>query len=221
MIIVDAMFRRPRTLGIVCATGAVALGLVYMALAGAPLRYFAINFTALGIGLAMLALVSRAKCTGARWSSVAVVAAASMLLATVFLGSEADGVTRWISFGGFAIQPSLILLPVMIVVFARERNAVTVTCIAVAVAAMALQPDRAMAGVLVFSLAAMTIVYRDLHSAATLFMSVIGLAVTLARPDAMPAVPYVDQILYTSFDAGLGAGLAVISGLALLLVPPS
>lgn len=56
-------------------------------------------------------------------------------------------------------------------------------------------------------------------SLVALAASAIGFAVTLARPDPMPAVPYVDQILYTSFDVHAGAGLAVIAGSALLLVP--
>ncbi len=219
MTTLNATMRRPRVLGIACAVGAVILGVAYMALAGAPMRYLAINSAALGIGLVMLGLASRVGAAGQHWTSVAVVATAGALLVTAFLGSSADGVTRWINVGGFAIQPSLVLLPVMIVAFSRARSALTTACVVAAAAAMALQPDRAMAGMLVLGLTAIAMICRDRQSVVALATSAIGFAVTLARPDPMPAVPYVDQILYTSFDVHAGAGLAVIAGSALLLVP--
>lgn len=219
MTILDAAMRRPRALGIVCAVGAVTLGLAYMALAGAPTHYLAINAAALGIGLVMLGLASRIGAAGPHWTGVAVVATAGALLVTAFFGSSADGVTRWINVGGFAIQPSLILLPVMIVAFLRGRSALTTACVVAAAAAMALQPDRAMAGILVLGLTAIAVICRDRQSGVALAASAIGIAGTLARPDPMPEVPYVDQILYTSVDVHAGAGLAVIAGSALLLVP--
>jgi len=219
MTILDATIRRPRALGVACAVGAVILGLAYMALAGAPTHYLAINSAALGVGLVMLGLASGIGATGQHWTRVAVVATTGALLATAFFGSSADGVTRWVSVGGFAIQPSLILLPVMLVAFSRLRTVVTTACIIVAAAAIALQPDRAMAGMLLLGLTAIAGKCRDRQSLVALAASAIGFAVTLARPDPMPAVPYVDQILYTSFDVHAGAGLAVIAGSALLLVP--
>jgi hypothetical protein len=219
MTILNAAVRRPRALGIACATGAVILGLAYMALAGAPMRYLAINSAALGIGLTMLALVGRIGAAARQWASGAIVATAGTLLATAFFGSNADGVTRWVHVGGFALQPSLILLPAMIVSFARTRSVWTTAYMVVAASAMALQPDRAMAGMLVLGLAALAVICRDRHSVVALLAGVTGFAVAFARRDATPAVPYVDQILYTSFDVHLGAGLAVIGGAALLLVP--
>ena len=219
MTILDATTRRPRALGIACAVGAVMLGLAYLAVAGAPTHYLAINSAALGFGLVMLGLASRIRAAGQNWTPVAVVATAGALLVTAFFGSSADGVTRWINVGGFAIQPSLILLPVMIVAFSRAHSALTTACVGAAAAAMALQPDRAMAGMLLLGLTAIALICRDRQSVVALAASVIGFALTLARPDPMPTVPYVDQILYTSFDVHVGAGLAVFAGSALLLVP--
>jgi len=219
MTILDATMCRPRALGITCAVGAVILGLAYMTVAGAPTPYLAINSAALGVGLVMLAIARRTGEAGQHWTRIAVVTMAGVLVATAFFGLSADGVTRWVSVGGFAIQPSLILLPVMLVAFSRLRAVVTTACIIVAAAAIALQPDRAMAGMLLLGLTAIAILCHDRHSIAALAASVIGFAVTLARPDPMPAVPYVDQILYTSFDVHVGAGLAVFAGSALLLVP--
>jgi hypothetical protein len=46
-----------------------------------------------------------------------------------------------------------------------------------------------------------------------------GFLVTLLRADVQPAVPYVDRILYTAFDVHPAAGLAVLAGSALLIIP--
>jgi hypothetical protein len=43
--------------------------------------------------------------------------------------------------------------------------------------------------------------------------------VTLARADALPAVPYVDGILLGSFGVHPAAGVAVVGGAMLLLAP--
>ena len=219
MTIFDATMRRPRSLGIACATGAVILGLAYMAMAGAPTRYLEINVSALAIGLAMLALLGRSVVARHEWTSGAIMAMAGALLATALLGAEVDGAARWVNLGGLAIQPSLILLPVMLVAFSRSRNVLATAGILVAAAAMALQPDRAMAGMLALCLAVLAIIRRDRHAVVALAAGVTGFAATLARADTLPAARYVDQILYSSFDVHTGAGLAVLGGSALLLFP--
>lgn len=219
MNILDATTRRPRALGIASAIGAVILGLGYMATAGAPTRYLGVNAAALMIGLTVLALFGRTEAASQRWTAGAIVAMASALLATAVLGSEVEGAARWVNLGGLAVQPSLILLPVMLVAFARTRNVLATAGIVAAAGAMALQPDRAMAGMLALCLAALAVIRRDRHVVVALAASVAGFAATLARADTLPAAPYVDQILYSSFDVHAGAGLAVWGGLVLLLIP--
>lgn len=220
MHILDTTMRRPRALGIACVIGAVVLGVVYMAIAGAPMRYLGINAGALVIGLTMLALLGRSVAAGQRWKGGAIIAMAGALLATALLGSEIEGAVRWISLGGLAIQPSLILLPVMLVAFCGTRGVLASGGIVAAAAAMALKPDRAMAGMLVLCLAALLVIRRDRHVVIALAASIAGFAATLARTDTLSAAPYVDQILYSSFDVHAGAGLAVLGGSVLLLIPP-
>ena len=219
MHILDATVRRPRALGIACAIGAMMLGVVYMAMAGAPTRYLAVNAGALVIGLTMLALLGRASAPGQTRIGGAIIAIAGTLLATALLGSEVEGAARWVMLGGLAIQPSLILLPVMLLAFSRTRSVLATGGIVAAAAALALQPDRAMAGLLASGLVALAVIYRDKHVGMALAAGVAGFAATLARADMLPAVPYVDQILYSSFDVHVGAGLAVLAGSVLLLVP--
>jgi len=219
MTIIDAMMLRPRALGIACAVGAVILGLAYMVIAGAPTRYLGVNVGALAIGLAVLALLGRTLPLDRQWMGGATIAMAGALLATAFIGNEVEGISRWVRLGGFALQPSLILLPVMIVAFSRSRSGVTTAGVVAAIAAIALQPDRAMAGMLVLGLATLAMIRRDRHSAVVLIASIAGFAVTLARADPLPAVPHVEQVLYSSFSVHVAAGLAVLGGLVLLLVP--
>lgn len=219
MPLFNATMRRPRALGIACAIGAVVLGLVHMVIAGAPTRYLAVNVGALAIGLTMLALLGRAALVGRQWTSGAILAMTGALLATALAGTEVEGVSRWVRLGGFALQPSLILLPLMIVAFSQARSVAATAGIIVAAGAMALQPDRAMAGMLVLGLATLTLLCRDRQSIVALAASIVGFVVTFARADTLAAVPYVERVFYSSFDAHVGAGLAVLGGSALLLVP--
>lgn len=219
MQILDATMRRPRALGIACVICAVVLGVVYMGIAGAPMRYLGINAGALVIGLTMLVLLGSTAAASQRRTGGAIFVGAGALLATALLGSEAEGAARWVALGGLAIQPSLILLPVMLIAFCRTRSVLATAGIIAAAAAMALQPDRAMAGMLVLCLAALLVIRRDRHVVVALAASIAGFAATLARADTLPAAPYVDQILYSSFNLHVGTGLAVLGGSVLLLVP--
>lgn len=123
MNLLDATMRRPRTLGVLCAIGAALLGIVYMVIAGAPLRYLGINIGALGIGLSTLGMLGHAATADRRWGDAAIVTMAGALLATALLGAEVDGTSRWVNLAGLAIQPSLILLPVLLVAFGRRCGA--------------------------------------------------------------------------------------------------
>jgi hypothetical protein len=217
---VQDIARRPRALGIACAVGAVVLGLVYLAMAGAPVRYLVINAGALATGVTLLALLGTGRRSGEGWQVGMIVAAAGALLATAMFGATVEGAARWVTLGGgLSVQPSLVLLPAMLLAFARRRHMLVTAAIIAAAAALAIQPDRAMAAMLVAGLAVLLAQRPDRHVAIALGASAIGLMTTLARADTLPAVPYVDQILYSSFDVHALAGVAVLAGSALLLLP--
>lgn len=215
----DAFLCRPRVTGVACAFGAVTLGLVHMAVAGAPMRYLAINGIALIIGLTLMALLGRTARAGRQLTSAAIVAMAGALLATALLGNSAEGAARWVRLDEFSIQPSLVLMPVMLGAFARCRNALSTSGMIAAAIAMAMQPDRAMAGMLAAGLAVLAIMRPDRYVIAAFSAAFAGFAATLVRPDTLPAVPYVDGILYSSFNVHALAGAAVAGGALLLLVP--
>lgn len=219
MSIRDAVMRRPHMLGVACAIGAVTLGLAYMVMAGAPMRYLAINVGAVMIGLAALGLIGRMGGVQVCSTGGTVAAMSGALLATALLGETVDEVTRWVSLGGLSIQPSLILLPVMLVSVSRACQARALIGIVVAAIAMAMQPDRAMAAMLAASVAGIALVRRDRNTAAAAAISIAGLVTTLVQPDTLSAVPYVDRVLYTSFEIHPAAGVAVLGGSMLLLMP--
>jgi hypothetical protein len=85
---------------------------------------------------------------------------------------------------------------------------------------MALQPDRAMAGVAVVGIGLVLFLAPDRRR--SLWLAPIGLIafiVAMARPDRLPASPFVDQILFSAPALSAFAGFAVLGGSVLLIAP--
>jgi hypothetical protein len=210
---------RPRLLGLVCGVTAVALGIAYMAAAGAPSRYILMNVAALVLGASLWLALGRA--AGPRLPAAgpaSLVLAASLLLTALF-GIAFDGAARWVRVGPLNLQVSLIVLPLMLVLYARRPDPLGTIGMAVAALALALQPDPAMAGVLAAGLLALLAADRSRLPLVASTAALLGFAWTLLTPDRLPAVPYVDRVLYSAFDVHPLAGLAVLVGAAALVVP--
>jgi hypothetical protein len=211
--------RDPRVIGLACAAGAVGLGAVYLAAAQAPWSYIVVNATALVLGLIAYGALVRGGWGGTRRSGAIVLALAFVLLATALFGVSADGATRWIRVGSLGVQVSLLFLPLMLVAFARHRDAAGTAGLIVAALAMALQPDRAMAGVLAGGLLTLAILRFDIRAGLALLAAAVAFAVALVRPDVSAASPWVDGILYTSFGVHPLLGAGVLTGALLLILP--
>ena len=215
----DGTGLRPRLVGMACAAGAVGLGFAYLAAAGAPPAYFVMNGAALVLGIALVAALGAMPRTGRLVHGIVPLALAFALLATAFWGIAADGAARWVSIGGISLQPSLLLVPVLAVRFARAPDGAATVAVVIAACALALQPDRAMAGALLAG-TGMLVLMRPGRNMWTGFVAALaGFAVALWRPDTSPAMPHVDQIFFSSFGAHPLAGLAVLAGSLLLVVP--
>ena len=212
-------FRYLRVVGIISVVIAVLLGLTYMAAAGAPFAMLASNFGALLLGLAALALSVRTTTKAGRWAGAGTLVMAAILLFTSVIGDSVEGAKRWVLFGPFYVQTSLLFLPLMVINFAQIRNAPATLGMAVAALAFALQPDRAMAAALLAGLTGCALIRFDRFVGIALLSAGVAFLVTLLRPDTLPAAPFVDQILYTAFDVHFLAGAAVVGGSAMLLVP--
>jgi cell division protein FtsW (lipid II flippase) len=219
LAIMNRLSAQPRFLGLVCGAAAVGMGMAYMLAAGAPSRYLMVNFAALVLGAtAWLALggAGRSRLAGA--GAATFVMAAGLLL-TAFFGAAADGASRWVIVGPLSVQVSLIVLPVMMILYARRPDPIGTAGMIVAALALALQPDRAMAGVLAAGLVALLVARPGRLPALAAAASVLAFGRTLLIPDLLPASPYVDGVFYTAFAAHPLAGVAVVTGAAALLVP--
>ncbi|HEX8262840.1 MAG TPA: hypothetical protein VF547_08200, partial [Allosphingosinicella sp.] len=140
-------------------------------------------------------------------------------LLTAMFGVVADGASRWVSVGPISVQVSLIVLPAMIVLYARRPDPVGTAGMAVAALALAIQPDRAMAGVLLAGLLALLATRPGRLPALACAAAALGFGWTLLAPDRLPSSAFVDGVLFSAFDVHPVAGLAVVLGAASLLVP--
>ncbi|HEX8216094.1 MAG TPA: hypothetical protein VF577_01400, partial [Allosphingosinicella sp.] len=149
----------------------------------------------------------------------ATLALALPILLTALFGAAVDGASRWVSVGPLNLQVSLILLPAMLLLYARRPDWIGTAGMIVASVALALQPDRAMAGVLAAGLLAVLVSSRSADAIVAAAGGILAFAATLVSPDGLPAVPYVDGVLYTAFSVHILAGLAVTIGAGLLVLP--
>jgi cell division protein FtsW (lipid II flippase) len=197
---------------------ATLLGLLYLRAAGAPTSHLIVNALSLVMGLALFAVIPQST-QGSRAAGGMVLALGVMLLATAMFGVAIEGASRWVRVGGVSLQISLVVLPVLLVLFARSSGFLATTGVVLAALGLALQPDRAMAGIMAAALAVLALYRQERQVVLALTVAGVSFAVTLLRPDSLPAAPYVDQILYTSFEVHPLAGIAVLGGALLLIVP--
>lgn len=209
----------PRSVAVACGVGATGLGLIYMSAGGAPAHYLMINAGALVFGLATLGILALADRRGhlpAGWLTLSLGLA---LLAVSLWGVTAGGVTRWLALGPLVIQPGFMFLPLMAVLFARSRDALSLAGIAVAALALALQPDRGLAAGLAAGMTVLAFSRPDRRTIGAAAAAVFGFVAALAQADPSPAMPFVDQIFYSAFSVHPMAGAAVVLGAALLVLP--
>jgi hypothetical protein len=218
-VIMLQLLRDGRTIGLIAAVSAVALGLLYMALAGAPKQLLLMNLAALGIGLVLFVIASKFRFAAEQWRGALLVGLALCILATSLFGVTAEGATRWAMVAGLTIQPSLIVAPLLCVAYAGQPDRSAALALLIAVVATAMQPDRAVATMLLSGIAVAAIAHRDRQGAALTGLAALGFAATLLQPDNLSAVPYVDQILSSPARAHPLAGVAVWLGTVLLFAP--
>ena len=210
---------QPRLLGLLCGAGAVTLGLAYMLAAAAPSRYLLVNGAALVIGATAWLVLARPASPRPARAGTAVLALAVPILLTALFGVAADGASRWVSAGPLSLQVSLIVLPVLIILYARGPDAMGTAGMVVAALALAAQPDRAMAGVLLLALVALLCAAPSHYAIAATAAAMLAFGWTLLTPDTLPASPFVDQVFYTGFDVHPLAGVAVVIGAVAVLLP--
>ena len=187
--------------------------------AGAPSYYILVNIAALGVGSLAAWLIGRAPAHNPQVAGIVTVAVAMVLLGTALLGPRVGGASRWIQIGGISLQPSLMLLPLAVVLFARIPDWPSSIGLLLTGIALALQPDRAMAGTLTIALA----VLRFYRSTAPLTLSLaaasVGFVLTLLRRDDVPPAPFVEHVVQSAFAFHPLAGVVTVAALATVLLP--
>ena len=187
--------------------------------AGAPSYYILVNFAALAVGSLAAWLIRRMPPPEGQAAGIFTVAVGLTLLAIALFGPRVNGAARWIRIAGISLQPSLMLLPSVLVVFARHRNWWSSIGLVFAGLALALQPDRAMAGTLAAALAVLRLYRSDRFVTVSLASASCAFAATLVRSDDVPPVPFVEQVVQSAFAFDTLAGLAIVVALIAMLIP--
>jgi len=201
------------------AAMSIATGSAYMYAAGAPSYYILVNIAALGVGSTVAWLIRRAPAQSPHVAGIITVAVAMVLLGTGLLGPRVGGASRWIHVAGISLQPSLMLLPPAVVLFARIPDSLSAIGLLIIAVALALQPDRAMAGTLTIALAVLRFYRTNGPLTLSLAAAIVGFAVTLLRPDDVPPAPFVEQVVQSAFAFHTLAGLAIVAALVTMLLP--
>ncbi len=204
---------------IICGVLACAIGLAYLVVAGAPNNMIIVNAAALSIGLLLAFSITRFAWFTHGPIMILSIVGSLCLLATAVLGYAIEGASRWVLVGPFFVQTSLILLPAMALSFARVQNLWTALAIVIAGLAMAMQPDRAMAAMLGLAVVVVSVKKPNLLTVTTSIFCVAAFCLTVFLPDRLPAVPYVDHILWTSFELNFITGLSLWTGCLLMICP--
>ena len=202
-----------------CAATSVALGAIYMVAAGASQRYIVVNAAALAVGVLGASLIRRASMRDRRFAGASTIAIGLLLLATALFGVRVEGARRWIVVAGIALQPSLILLPLAIMLFAANRGWWASLGLMIAGLGLAMQPDRAMAGTLAAGLAALWLYQREAPVTVALAAAISGLVATMLRADVVAPVAFVERVVQAAFAFHVLTGLAIVAGLATMLMP--
>ena len=204
---------RPRIFGAICLSLAVVLGVCHITNGGGPSHYIYVNIAALLGAILILATISVSR-ESARLSFLYV--AALLLLTTTFFGVETGGGSRWIRLGPLLLQPAMLLLPAMLCLFAGKPDNLGLFAIAIAALALALQPDRSMTGTMLFATTALLVIKRQWPVISASIISAAAFAVSLAQPDDLPAILFVEGVYQSVFKTHFLFGLLCICASAIL-----
>lgn len=148
-----------------------------------------------------------------------------LAVALTFLDRGLENVHRWLSFGGFRLYISSIVLPCIIIVIGmllqKKKMVFPVVIAALMVLMLALQPDASQLSAFAISTAIMIwicVEHRLLKFGAAI-LSVGAITYSWLHIDSLTAVPHVEDVLLLARDMGVIWFILGISSLVLLLIP--
>jgi hypothetical protein len=203
---------------------ALLAGILAMKQFGVPPTTWLTNVAATFAGLLLYCLLRLIPTSPRLSTQFIILAAAIAAILLPFIAPGMMGVHRWVFIGGFSLQPSAIVLPLIIAAvawIARQHAAVSIASAVLTTLILALQPDAAQA----FSFAIACSVLFALNAARQHYQA-IGVLLLLAaattsftRTDPLPAVPHVEGIFALVASGGALWVVFGIAALLLLLVP--
>ncbi|MET0337752.1 MAG: FtsW/RodA/SpoVE family cell cycle protein [Caulobacter sp.] len=197
----------------------LAASLLAIRTAGAPSLMLAVQAAAGLIAAAAIFIVSRFSPARDDARSAAVMAVGLFALAaTALFGVTMEGATRWIGFGPLLLHTASIGLPFVVWAFAlRPATLLTAVLCAGSAAALAAQPDGGAAVAFALATAVRLWTYRGRLDLAAAAFALVAAAWAWTRPDSLPAVSYVEEVVLVAFMAAPPVGL--FAGLMLALLP--
>ncbi|MBY6013420.1 hypothetical protein KUV75_00680 [Qipengyuania gaetbuli] len=198
------------------AVPAVA-GLAYLAAAGAPAHYLAVNAGALLLALGWIAFDRVPDSEIAKRALPAVLLPLFSL--PLLAGPDIEGVRRWLPLGPLSLHAGMLLIPSLGCFCARDlRFGPWVLGAAMGVAL--LQPDAASAAALALVAAALAWMHRKPIFAAITALGLAACAIAFGAGD-LPPEPLVEHIFADAWAmqplTALALAAAVLTGLVLLL----
>lgn len=166
-------------------------GLPYLAAFGAPMRLIAVNAGALGLALAFSMWGRLPARPGTRLGLAA--AAAGALFLPLLVGPEVGGVTRWLPAGPVQLHSGALLLPLVVVVAAGAPR-FGPALLALAAAALALQPDAGALAGLAAASAALALAQRSM-TFALVALGVAALAVLTLDAGTLEPQVFTENVL--------------------------
>lgn len=197
----------------------LAASLLAIRAAGASTSMLVVQAAAGLIAAASIFLMSRVRSALSFRAQTTIMALSLFVVAaTALFGVTMDGATRWIGVGPVLLHTASLVLPVAVWAFAtRPASLLTAgLCAAIAVT-LAVQPDGGAAVAFALAVVARLWVHRGRLDWVSAAVAVLAAAWAWTRPDSLPAVSYVEEVVSAAFATALLIG--VFAGLMLTLLP--
>ncbi|MFC3078019.1 hypothetical protein ACFODL_07975 [Phenylobacterium terrae] len=206
-------------LGVAVAAFAVISGQTVMVLGGAPAHAAWVQFVAITLAAATFPLMSQGAEQAMRWPLATLWLGVLAILLTLMFGPDIQGVRRWAGLPGAAIHIGHLVTPLAIGVAAKRPGPWPAAGLAALSLGFALQPDAAAAIALAAGLGVLLALEPNRWSAAGLAAAAAAAAWTLAHPDPLAPVRWVEGMPQTALDIEPWLGFLVCLGLCLMPMP--
>ena len=192
-------------------------GVAYLAAAGAPAHYLAVNSGALLLALGWIAIGRLPDSEVAKRALPAVLFALFAL--PLLAGPDIGGVRRWLPLGPVSLHAGMLLIPLLGCLCARDPRYGPLV-IGAGLGIALLQPDAASAAALALVAAALAWMHRTPFSAAITALGLAACVIAFGAGD-LPPQPFVENVFADAWAVqpliALSLVAAVATGLVLLL----